>query len=627
MKTLRSFMLTEAYSRDKTVANFKDKIEARVSTPKELKVTSETPDYRGNYPTYSYTPESADWHDHLQAWKAHPDAYEPRFDDSHIIGHLGFADRGKRVGEQTSMFHDMDLDTPIRQQKQFKKAAEDQQTSHEHADFGFNQGVYGADERDRLHAEIDHPDKPTRFKLRQESDHLTNREADMTPREYAHHKFMGDLEAALPHPKYVQAALRMYTNPNGGIHRTEDMFSTVADAFHKYHAIASKGKLLADQRVKSPLGSTYDDMKKHADANWEYENVKDMIGLTHVASGIPITQEYVDAKKKESDKGFPLHSEFQRFDKYIQLSNVVNHQKYKRILDPVPEVSDAKEGVDYEKVHEDEHQTVYHPKTEHGAWVLAHDPHSGEKASWCTAPDPKNKNAHNYFNSYHNQGPMLIVHQKDPNHKVGMVQIHTASDQWMNSHNEDVDHAYEHTHGMGTPEYRGEGAMMSDSLDHRATGWSNERIVNNTEDHPNWDRGDGRLHSETGVDQHVMWKIDGGSKGQLLPHHRDDEYTKMLPHLLTSNDHENDIPHRAQVALQNVIDEHGTPLGPKTKKMIMRGPTSLSDYRLRIITRPDAEKRDIDDVIRDPGASPDYIKNYYPEAWEKMEKRKSFHGL
>jgi hypothetical protein len=609
MKSFRSFMLTEAYSRDKTLSNWKDKLDARANTPMELGYTSVTPDHLGRHQSRTITPTSHSWDDHYQAWKENPEAYTARWDHSHILGHIGSVQTSDVVGHQTSGFHGMDLDRPIKESESFQKL---KRVEHDGVDHQEKHGVISPDAATTYHAELDHQDKHTRFKFQQHQDGLTNREAEMTPREYAHHKFMSDLESALPHPKYVQTALRMFTNPQGGITRTEDMFSTVADAFHRYHEIASKGKLLPDARVNLPIGTSKEEIGAHTSANWEWANRNEMVGTQDLKTGKLVTQEEVDGLKKKAERGYPLHSEFQRFDKLPHLASVVTHPKYKRILEPVPEVSDAKEGVDYEKVHEDDHQTVYHPKTEHGAWVLAHDPHTGEKADWCTAPDPKNRNAHNYFSTYHAQGPMLIVHK---NHEPGIFQIHTASDQWMNQY----DHNVDDEENAETDE-RGAGIRMSNGFSHhRATGWSNERIVHHTEDHPQWHEGDGRLHSSTGLDQHIMWKLYNGARGGKGPEY--DEYTKFLPHLTKSNDLENDVPNKAHHMLTNIIADHSQPIGPKTKAAILdhHSSISLADHQLAMISRPDTTDGDVYTAMANISVKPEYVAKKYPIAHARMQ--------
>jgi hypothetical protein len=460
MKTFRNFLLTEAYDRSKTVENFRDKIEERLRTPRALKT------HEGVVVSHN----TMNWDDHLQRHKENPSAYGGAvYDDSDSVAAIaGIRSRGP-YGQplDTHPYNLLDTTTPIKELDHFKS---DRDWRHKRLDDMIadpsvhkvskdiaktakspegNSGVILGGSAAPYYSEL----------------HVTNRQYDagMSVRDVVYDNFMRKLEGALPHPKYVQAALKMYTNPKGGIARTEDLFSTVASAFHDYHAIASKGKLDSTKWAAMSRKQEIHDQDTKIVGQLT-QHISDEEGNGHPV-GYKVYVELEAAKKNVKDlaplaKG-PKHTEFNRFTSLEQLQHTINHPQYKHILNPVPKVSDAKEGEDYDVIHDNDEATVYHAKTEHGAWVLAHCPHTGEKASWCTAPNPRHKGAHNYFRQYHEQGPLIIVHPKHPTRPGEIYQIHRPSGQWMDENDNDMDERLDSDGNHGDPSIaRGRGAGM-----------------------------------------------------------------------------------------------------------------------------------------------------------------------
>ncbi len=461
MKTFRNFLLTEAYDRSKTVENFRDKIEERLRTPRALK-THEGTMISGWSTAY--------FDKHVKKHKEDPSAYAGAlYDDSDPVGAIvGIRSRGP-YGQplHAHPFNLHDTTTPIKELDHFKDARD-----HRHSELDkqlADPSVHPVSKD--LAKQAKSPDGNSGVVLGGEPDsqynmvHVTNRQYDagMSVRDVVHDNFMRKLEAALPHPKYVQAALKIYTNPNGGVNRTEDLFSTVAGAFHDYHAIASKGKLDPTRWAAMSRKQDIHDVDSQT-----VEHLSRHISSEEAAGhpvGYKVYAELEAAKKNVKDlaplaKG-PKHTEFNRFTSFDQLQHTINHPQYKHILNPVPKISDAKEGEDFDVIHDNDEATVYHAKTEHGAWVLAHCPHTGEKASWCTAPDPRHKGAHNYFHHYNEQGPLIIVHPKHPTRPGELYQIHRPSGQWMDENDEDMDHHLDSDGNHGDPSIvKGRGAGM-----------------------------------------------------------------------------------------------------------------------------------------------------------------------
>ena len=461
MKTFRNFLLTEAYDRSKTMENYRDKIEEHLRTPRALKTHEGIIISQGS---------NSDWDSHLQKHKEDPKAYAGAiYDDSNRVGAIvGMRAHGP-YGQplHPHPFGLLDTTTPIKELDHFKEVRDyrhkrlDDMIAHPST----------SEETKRVARNAKGPEGFSGVALGDEPNsqyypvHVTNRQYDagMSVRDVVHDNFMRKLEDALPHPKYVQAALKMYTNPKGGVTRTEDLFSTVAGAFHDYHTIASKGKLdptrWAEMSKKQDL---YDAGKR----NVEYltKHIEDETNAGHpVGSGVHDTLK--DAKQAVADfeplAKSPKHTEFNRFTSFSQLQHVVNDPRYKHILNPVPKISDAKEGEDFDVIHDNDEATVYHVKTAHGAWVLAHDPHTGQKAAWCTAPDPRHKGAHNYFHHYNEQGPLIIVHPKHPTRPGELYQIHRPSGQWNDENDEDMDNHLDSDGNHGDPSIvKGRGAGM-----------------------------------------------------------------------------------------------------------------------------------------------------------------------
>lgn len=463
MKTFRNFLLTEAYDRSKTVENFREKIEERLRTPMALKTHEGIIISQGS---------NSDWDSHVQKHKEDPKAYAGAvYDDSDPVSAIvGIRSRGP-YGQPLHKhpFNLLDTTTPIKELDHFKDARDwrhselDKEINDPSRDGSFSQNAAkqekGPEGRSGVFLGTEPDSQYSRVIV------VTNRQYDagMSVRDVVHDNFIGKLERALPHPKYVQAALKMYTNPDGGVRRTEDLFSTVAGAFHDYHTLASKGKLdptrWAEMSRKQDMhdldSQTVEQLTKH---------ISDEEGKGHPV-GYKVYAELEAAKKNVKDlaplaKG-PKHTEFNRFTSFIQLQHVVNDPRYKHILNPIPKVSDAKEGEDYDVIHDNDEATVYHAKTAHGAWVLAHCPHTGQKAEWCTAPDPRHKGAHNYFHHYNEQGPLIIVHPKHPTRPGELYQIHRPSGQWNDENDEDMDNHLDSDGNHGDPSIaRGRGAGM-----------------------------------------------------------------------------------------------------------------------------------------------------------------------
>jgi len=460
MKTFRNFLLTEAYDRSKTLDNYRNKIEERLRTPIALKT----------HEGIILSNNTSNWNDHIQRHKEDPKAYAGViYDDSdHVSAIVGIRSRGP-YGQPLDPhpFNLLDTTTPIKELDHFKDARDDHHKrmdrtianpsatpiSQELARWAkspdHHSGVSIGDGMDSHYRQVN----------------VTNHQYDsgMSVRDVVHDNFMKKLEGALPHPKYVQAALKMYTNPNGGVTRTEDLFSTVASAFHDYHTLASKGKL-DSTRWAGPLHQqeTYNRASKTVEQLTQH--ISDEEGNGHPV-GYKIYVELEAAKKHVNDlaplaKG-PKHTEFNRFTSFHQLVHTVNDPRYKDILNPIPKISDAKEGEDYDVIHDNDEATVYHAKTKHGAWVLAHCPHTGQKAEWCTAPNPRHKGAHNYFDHYNEKGPLIIVHPKHPTRPGELYQIHRPSGQWNDEHDEDMDNHLDSDGNHGDPSIaRGRGAGM-----------------------------------------------------------------------------------------------------------------------------------------------------------------------
>lgn len=450
MKTFRTFLMTEAYDRSKTVTNWRDKIEERLKTPIILDNSNSS---------FSVSLYSPDWHEHLEKWKENPSEYRPHYDTTHPISGVVGIDHSRHRHTDGSGYNLLDINTPMKELDHFR----DEREHYHIASANEPEGHSGIVIKGYGHI---HRLEPTNHQY----------ESGMSVRDVAHDNFMRDLEGALPHPKYVQAALKMYTNPKGNVGRTEDLLSNVADAFHKYHFIASKGKLdssaYAVPHYKQDTYKTDIETFQKLDAHIKEKREK----------GLPVSPEVLSLHhdlKADGKKQEPKHTEFNRFDTFDHLKNVIQDPRYKKVLNPVPKLEDAKEGEDYDVIHNNSEATFYHPKTAHGAWVLAHCPHTGEKASWCTAPDPSNRGAHNYFHNYNADGPLVIVHPKNPSRPGELYQVHTPSNQWMDENDEDVDNHLDSDGNHGDPSIsrgRGSGMGLYKFNHHDIADWSAKKI-------------------------------------------------------------------------------------------------------------------------------------------------------
>lgn len=81
-------------------------------------------------------------------------------------------------------------------------------------------------------------------------------------------------------------------------------------------------------------------------------------------------------------------------------------------------------GKDYDNAGENEHWTVYHPKTSKGACSL------GRGTNWCTTSG--------MFSDYKKQGPLSIFVPKNPRYRGEMYQYHKESGQFMSEKDEPI---------------------------------------------------------------------------------------------------------------------------------------------------------------------------------------------
>lgn len=242
--------------------------------------------------------------------------------------------------------------------------------------------------------------------------------------------FMEHVQKSVPHPKYIPTVTRMYAE--GGIKRMEDIDSQAAEVIGKYHTLATHGRLDPQRQVvDSAAGKVY---SVHPD---EYGSQEELEKNRRTAKML---------NPEARDKPIP-ETNFKAFKSLDDFRAVVDHERHSQFF--ASERKSALKG-SYDVVHDDEHVTVYHPKTYEAAKALSFCPHSGKKAAWCTAAD--SKSGEGYFNDYHSDGPLLIFHPKQPKHPGEMYQAHAPvgySDsrryetQTMDEHDHDSDFAWD----------------------------------------------------------------------------------------------------------------------------------------------------------------------------------------
>lgn len=227
--------------------------------------------------------------------------------------------------------------------------------------------------------------------------------------------FMDMVKEAAPHPKYIPTITKMYAT--GQIKRMEDIPTQAAEAFGQYHKLATHGRLDPDKHVA--------------------------VDATKGLQVIKRSEFTPEAWKARNDKNYDTPVQETNFKAFSDLNDVRAVTQHPDHRDFFKTESKAALKGQYTVVHDDDDVTVYHPHTWEASKSLAVCPHSGKKASWCTATD--STFGKNNFEHYSKQGPLLIYHPKNPLHDGEMYQTHHASNQYMDEHDEEVDYHHHST--------------------------------------------------------------------------------------------------------------------------------------------------------------------------------------
>jgi hypothetical protein len=242
---------------------------------------------------------------------------------------------------------------------------------------------------------------------------------DEVPHGFAKEHFMNMVKEAAPHPKYIPTSVKMYAN--GAIKRMEDIPTQAAEAFGKYHKLATHGRLNPNKYI--------------VDSEHRGRMIADK-----TQPGNEGIHEYDKWKKKKNPEWLTPVQEtnFKAFDSLNDVRLVTDHDDHKAFF--------AKERTgksNHTIVHDDDDVTVYHPHDHEAAVSLAFCPHTGKKAAWCTSAD--SSSGASYFDDYSKNGALLIYHPKKPLHDGEMYQTHHASNQYMDEHDDDVDYHHHST--------------------------------------------------------------------------------------------------------------------------------------------------------------------------------------
>lgn len=215
--------------------------------------------------------------------------------------------------------------------------------------------------------------------------------------------FMGHVASSVPHPKYIPTVTRMYAE--GGIKRVEDIDTQASEAFGKYHQLATNGRLNPKKHVvDTATGSVAIRSVAEMGGQEEWDKNLKTAKLLNPQARNPISE-----------------TNFKAFKSLDDVRAVVNHPDHKEFFQK--ESKAALKG-SYTTVHDDDDVTVYHPHTHEASVALAHCPHTGQKAAWCTAAN--SESGKDYFDSYSKDGALLIYHPKKPKYEGEMYQTHPS---------------------------------------------------------------------------------------------------------------------------------------------------------------------------------------------------------